>query len=361
MFTISRRGILKSAASAMALGSGISAVGVGGALAAETINGVTWGGDWGEATNAVTAKQSLVNVNWQLYSGPASVFLTKIKAMGARPNVDLIAAFDATYPIVAQEGLGEPVTPEKVPNIVDIPQTLLVKDGAGNVINVPTSIGTFCWFYREDLVPFQITKLDDLLDPRLKGKICFPIPTAGGNTQMLSIALYKGGDEKNLDPAWDFVKKLASSGNIGRVFNSDVELTNSIVSGETAIGWAPTTDIVKFSSKFKIRFLMKMDPSTTGFRAFVFSSGWCVVKGGKTDAALKLANYFISPEGNTLFCNVSHGLPANPKASVSDEKKPFMWSSEEMDKYAYLPDWTYLGKQKDASMKRWEQEIQPLL
>ncbi|UCI31949.1 ABC transporter substrate-binding protein [Mesorhizobium sp. B4-1-4] len=361
MFEISRRNFLKSSASAAAFGTGLSLSGLGRARAAETITAVEWGGDYFESIKKIAAKQSFVNINWQLHTGGAAAILPKIKAMWPHPGIDLLTGWDVTWQVIASEGWAEPVTAEKVPNIADIPKKLLVKDSAGNVINIPRTLSSTLWFYREDTTPFPITKIDDFLDPRLKGKICFPIPTLTSNLQMVSMALYKGGDEKNMEPAWDFMKKLARSGNIGRVANSDVEIRNSITSGETSISFQGNGgghDLVK---NFHTRYLNKMDPKATGFVTFFYQEGWCVLKGGNTDAAFKFANFAISPESDGEFNRLIGAIPANVKAELSEDAKPLAFNNEEMDKYAYIPDWPYLSKQSDAWMKRWEQEIAPLL
>jgi putative spermidine/putrescine transport system substrate-binding protein len=263
--------------------------------------------------------------------------------------------------VVVREGWAEPVTVEKVPNLADIPPKLLVKDSAGNVINIPRTLTALIWYYREDTAPFQIGTIDDLLDPRLKGKICFPIPTLNQNLQMVSLALHKGGNEKNMEPAWEFMKKLAHSGNIGRVANADVDITNSISSGETSISFQGASAAIDLARNFKMRYLIKMDPKTTGFWAFFYHEGWCVLKGGHTDAAFKFANFAISPENDAEFNGLAGGIPANVKSKVADQVKPLAFNSEEMERYAYIPDFSYISQQGDAWMKRWEQEIVPLL
>ncbi|MER9108696.1 extracellular solute-binding protein, partial [Mesorhizobium sp. M0848] len=266
-----------------------------------------------------------------------------------------------SWPAVAAEGWAEPVTLEKVPNLADIPQKLLIKDSAGNIINIPRTTASTFWLYRKDTTPFQISKVEDLLDPRLKGKICFPAPSLGSNLAMVMLALHKGGDERNLEPAWEFVKDLARTGNIGRVANSDQDITTSVSSGETSVANAAAFTAIDIARNFDLQYLNKMDKET-GFRTFVYEEGWCVLRGGKTDAAFKFANFAIDPENNAEFNNISGaGVPANAKAKVSDKVKPFVFNNEEMDRYAYLPDWTYLSKQTDTWMKRWEQEILPLL
>ncbi|MCK1428762.1 extracellular solute-binding protein [Bradyrhizobium sp. 87] len=356
----SRREFLKGAASTAALAAGISLAGVTGARAEETITAVEWGGNYGNEMKKLAAKQSDVKINWQLHAGGATAILPKIKAKWPNPGIDLLTGWDPSWQIIAREGWAEPVTPEKVPNLADIPQKLLVKDSAGNIVNIPRTITAMIWFYREDKAPFQIAKIGDLLDPRLKGKICFPVPSLGSNLQMLTLALHNGGDERNMEPAWEFMKKLAQSGNIGRVANADSDITNSITSGETCITMQGGAGPIERGRDFRIRYLSKMDKGS-GFRTFVYHEGWCVLRGGHTDAAFKFANFAIGPETNTEFNQAVRAVPVNVKSKVVDEIKPISFNNEEMEKYVYIPDWAYLSTQTDAWMKRWEQEIAPLL
>ncbi|MCK1293188.1 extracellular solute-binding protein [Bradyrhizobium sp. 30] len=356
MVTLSRREILKAAASAAAIGT----LGLTNARAADAITAVEWGGNYVAAMKKIASKQADVQINWQLHSGGAMAMLPKVKARWPSPGIDLLTGWDVAWETIAREGWAEPVTPEKVPNLADIPKRLLVKDSAGNIINIPRTIQTTFWYYREDTTPFKIERIDDLLDPRLKGKICFPVPTINSNLQMVSFALAKGGDERNMEPAWDFVKKLARSGNIGRAANSDIDIGNSITSGETSISFEGGTAPVQLARKFKIRYLNKMERET-GFRTFVFHEGWCVLKGGHTDAAFKFANFAINPENNEEFNGANAGIPANVKSKVSDEIRPMVLNDGEMERYAYIPDWAYVSRQLDSWNKRWEQEVAPLL
>ncbi|TIW49735.1 MAG: ABC transporter substrate-binding protein, partial [Mesorhizobium sp.] len=121
-----------------------------------------------------------------------------------------------------------------------------------------------------------------LLDPRLAGKVCFPAPNNNSNLQMVGLALHKGGDERNMEPAWDFVKELARSGNIGRVATSDSDITSSISSGETCISFMGGSGAIEIGRAFKIKYLTKMDPES-GFRTFLYQEGWCVLKGEHAD------------------------------------------------------------------------------
>ncbi|WP_409190581.1 PotD/PotF family extracellular solute-binding protein [Bradyrhizobium sp. RDM4] len=355
-----RRQFLKSATSAAALGASGSLATTVGARAEDTITAVDWGGNYANEIKKLAAKQSDIKVNWQLHAGGAMAILPKIKAKWPNPGIDLLTGWDPSWQMIAREGWAEPVTTERVPNLADIPHKLLVKDGSGNVINIPRTISAMVWFYREDIAPFPITTLDDLLDPRLKGKICFPVPSLGSNLQMLSLALHKGGDERTMEPAWEFMKKLARSGNIGRIANADTDITTSITSGETCLSIQGASAPIERARNFKIRILSKMEKES-GFRTFIYHEGWCVLKGGHTDAAFKFANFAIAPETNAEFNRAISGVPVNIKSKVSDEIKPITFNNEEMERFAYIPDWAFLSTQTDAWMKRWEQEIAPLL
>jgi putative spermidine/putrescine transport system substrate-binding protein len=360
MITGSRRAFLKGAASVAAIGTGISLAGTNGARAAEKVVAVEWGGSYVDEIKKIAAKQSDVDISWQLHAGGAMAVLPKIKAGWPHPGIDLLTGWDPSWQAVVREGWAEPVTVQKVPNLVDIPQKLLVKDNAGNIVNIPRSIAAIYWFYRHDNAPFEITKLDDLLDPRLKGKVLFPAPSLNSNLQMVALALHKGGNERNMEPAWDFVKQLAKSGNIGRVANADTDVTNSISSGETSVSFASGSFTTQLARSVKIKNLTKLDQKT-GFRTFLYQEGWCVLKGGNTDGAFKFANFAISPENDAAFNQGIAGVPVNVKSKAADEIKHMVFNNEEMDKYAYIPDWSYVSEQGNAWTKRWEQEIVPLL
>ncbi|MES5487186.1 extracellular solute-binding protein [Bradyrhizobium sp. INPA03-11B] len=338
-----------------------SPAGVTGHLPTKVITATEWGGNHIESIKKIATEQSDVDINWELFTGGALTIVPKIKAKWPHPGIDLVAGYNASFQQIAREGWAEPVTAENVPHIVDIPRNLLVKDSAGNIINIPRTLTALFWFCREDIVPFPITRLDDLLDPRLKGKICFPALTSNSCLQLVSLALHKGGDEKNMEPAWDFVKALARSGNIGCVARTCADTIQSLTSGETCITCESSTVAVDLARQFNIRYLIKMDPKSTGFWTYLFYQGWSVLKGGHADAAFKFANFVISPENNAEFNRLVGGIPANVKSKVSDEAKPFVFSEEEMERYTYTPDWSHLTEQSDAWIERWEREIAPLL
>ena len=51
---------------------------------------------------------------------------------------------------------------------------------------------------------------------------------------LVALALHAGGNEHKMDPGFALIKKLAQSGNIGRVGVTDTDFSTSLTSGETA-------------------------------------------------------------------------------------------------------------------------------
>lgn len=328
------------------------------ALAASLITATEWGGNYITEIQKIASEFEEVNINWQMIG--ASTALTQLKATWPNPKLDLIVSWDPTFRTVVQEGWAEPVTPENVPNILDVPDKLLIKDNAGNVINIPRTISAVHWFFRRDTVPFEIQSLDDLLDPRLKGQILFPAPSINSNLQMVALALHKGGDERHMDPAWEFVKQLAKAGNIAAVAKDDTDVTTAISTGEASISFASASFVADLRRGFDIEYLTKRE-AATGFRTFIFQEGWSVIKGPNSKAAFDFVNFAINPENNAAFNAGIFGAPVNAKAKAPDSIKHIVFNNEELEKYTYMPDWAYLSEQADAWTKRWEQEIVPLL
>lgn len=328
--------------------------------ASAMFSAMEWCDPYMKVMKEIAHERSSAEVEWKPYVGGAVAILDRIRRNWPDHGADLMVAWDGTYAEIAREGWAEPVTEDRVPNLKDVPKRLLYKDDSGNVINVPRSIAQAYWFYREDISPIQINSIDDFLDPRLKGKICMQFPRMNLNMCMLSMALAHGGDERNMEPAWEFVTKLARSGNIGRVVGSLPELVETIGSGETCVGFECGAVAIDLARSFKIRHLMKMPPST-GFGTYLFTQGWYVLKGPNTNAAFDLVNTVLDAEVNGRFNNRVGALPVNSKASVTDEMKFLSFTEEEMDRYGCFPDWQHLMADVDPSMKRWQEQISPLL
>lgn len=360
MTTLSRRQLLSMGAGLGALGalSGIWGLLSRATAAATTLTAVEWGGDVVEAIKQIAAKQDKVDVNWVLHQGGSGAILPKIKATWPRAEYDYVSGWEGSFASMVKEDWLETVTVEDVPNLVDIPKKIIIKDEQGNWKAVPRAIGGIYFGYREDTSPIPITSIDALFDPALKGRICWPGPTQNMMLQIVALALHAGGNERDIEPGWRLMQDLAKTGNIGRVAVTDVEFTNSLTSGETAAGFFAEPAWTTVAKAFPVRRLTKQEGTPT----FLYQSGFAVLKNRpNTRATLEFINHCISPEMSALYAEVAGEAPLNVKAKTPEALGHLAFSEEEMDKYVYIPDFDHVLAEQDAWTKRWEQEIAPLL
>jgi putative spermidine/putrescine transport system substrate-binding protein len=328
------------------------------AAAATDITAVEWGGDVVDAMKQIEAKQNQVKVNWVLHQGGSGAILPKIKASWPRTEYDYVAGWEGSFNGMIKEDWLVPVTVQTVPNLADIPQKIVVKNGKGEWVAVPRAIGGIYCAYRKDTSPVEVKSIDDLFDARLKGKICWPGPTQAMMLPLVGLALHAGGNEHNMDPGWALMKKLAQSGNIGRIGVTDTDFSTSLTSGETAVGFYSEPQLTAVAKAFPVVRLTKQQ----GMPTFLYQSGFAILKNRPNlQATLGFVNYCINPEMSSIYAEVAGEAPLNVKAKTPEALKHLAFTPEEIDKYVYVPDFNEVLSQQDAWSKRWETEIAPLL
>lgn len=359
MLQLTRRHALKAAA---ATGAVTLLAGTPGsvrrAAAATAITAVEWGGDVVGAMKQIEAKQDKVQVNWVLHQGGSGAILPKIKATWPQAEYDYAAGWEGSFNGMIKEDWLVPVSVDTVPNLADISQKIIVKNAKGEWMAVPRAVGGIYFAYRKDICPIEVKSIEDLFDPRLKGKVCWPGPTQSMMLQLVGLALHAGGDENNLDPGWALMAKLAQTGNIGRIAITDTDFTTSLTSGETAVGFYSEPQLTAVAKSFPVVRLTKQE----GMPTFLYQSGFAVFKNRPNlQATLEFVNHCISPEMSSLYAEVAGEAPLNVKATTPDSLKHLAFTPDEMDKYVYVPDFDVVLSQQDAWTKRWENEIAPLL
>jgi len=328
------------------------------ACAATEITAVEWGGDVVKAMKEIEAKQNEVKVNWVLHQGGSGAILPKIKATWPKAEYDYVSGWEGSFNGMVKEDWLVPVTAETVPNLADIPQKIIVKNAKGQWMAVPRAVGGIYIAYRKDICPVQIKSIDDLFDKRLKGKICWPGPTQAMMLPIVALARHAGGSEKNIDPGFALMKKLAQTGNIGRVGVTDTDFSTSLTSGETALGFYSEPQLTAVGKAFPLVRLTKQK----GVPCFLYQSGFAIFKNRPNlKPTLDFVNFCINPENSTLYAEVAGEAPLNRKAKTPESLKHLSFTPKEFDEYVYVPDFNVVLSQQDAWSKRWENEIAPLL
>jgi putative spermidine/putrescine transport system substrate-binding protein len=332
---------------------------ISGARAKESLTAVEWGPPWIDASKKVAAKWDKADITWELHAGGAAAVLGKIKATWPNSPYDLVDNWSPVFFSMIKEGWAETVTPADVPNLADVPERFLTKDDKGNIKNIPRSLNANFFAVRPDICPIEIRTIEDLLNPKLKGQIAWPSPIMQMNMQTVMLALARGGNEFKLDPGWKFLEDLAKAGNIGRVYQTTTDIINSMTTGETSVTFASQGTLSSVAKKVPIKPLTKMDPS---LKAALLVEGWVIMANSKKKkAAMEFANFTISAENSELFHQDVGSVPANRKVKPSANVSHMMFSGQEVDKFAYLPDWAYMSSQLDTWVKKFEQDIAPKL
>jgi putative spermidine/putrescine transport system substrate-binding protein len=340
-------------------GSTMAAPFVRTAWAKEPLTVVEWGTPYVESSQAISAKQDIADITWALHEGGSAAILPKIKSSWPNPPYDLIAAWKPVWLTMIREGWIEPVTLEKVPNMKDIPKKLITTDENGVWYDVPRSLSGVFWAYRTDTCPIEITNIEDLLDPSLVGQISWPHPIANTNLQVASLAMGRGGDEHNMEPGWKFLKELAKSGNIGRVHATTADQINALTAGEVSIIFTDLPSVGVAAKNVPIKYLTKTHET---LKMFPWVESWGVLKSSKNKmAAFDYANFSITPENNKAFNEGIGAGATNVHVEASGALMSVSYTEEELAKFAHFADYDRLSKDLDASTKRFETEIVPLL
>lgn len=360
--SITRRHFLQGLAGAAAAGLVSTVPGIREAHAGEPgFVAVEWGGPYIKAAKEIAAKWNKANIDWVLYTGGAASILPKIKAQWPHPKYDLLASWDPVFDTMIREDWLETITEAEVPNLHNVPEDLILKDKHGNWKTVPRSISGAFFGYRKDICPVKITKIEDLLDPRLKGQLIWPAPLENENLQMVALALHGGGNEHNMEPAWDFMKKLAKSGNIGMVAQAEQDFINAMTTGQVSAGFWNAGPWGTVGQHFPCEFLTKV-PNQPGMKFFIYTEGWCVMKHSQNKkSVLDFINYGISAPMDQLLNVAVNEAPTNSKSKPKKGLEYMVFSEKGLKEYTYRPDYNYISKQIDSWQKRFETEIVPLL
>jgi putative spermidine/putrescine transport system substrate-binding protein len=321
---------------------------------------VQWGAGWIEVSKKLIEpyiKQTGDQIAWELHAGGAMAIVAKIKPQWPNVPYNVVSAWNPVFAAMESEGWLDTINPDDVPNLKDIPESFIYKNAKGEFLSVPLSTAGAFWGFRTDLIDKPIENIEQLLEPRFKGKICVPFPVNLTGLLLVTLAMQRGGDEKNIEPGWEFLKELAKRGNIGRVINNNSEFINAMSSGELSVAFFNNGGWSGVKKDFPVTILKKPQ----GNKGFLYNEGFAVLKGEKTKAGKRLANYFAgAAECQEYNWNLGSG-PTNSKSKVNPNVTDFYYTPDELPQHAYFADFGYLSKQVDGWAKRWETEIVPLL
>jgi len=226
----------------------------------------------------------------------------------------------------------------------DLPDEYKSPNGFYNMDHLSTIV--FC--VNTDLekeLGLNITGYEDLLDPKLKGKIVFSDPNSSSAAwNNLSNILTVFG--KDTEKPWEYVEKLMKNGLV--ISTSSSVCFKAVADGEYVVGLTyedGASTLLKSGATN-----VKMVYPKEGASAFAF--GCAVIKGAPhMEAAKAMVNYLMSPEGQSYLGNALGTLRfTNPKATY---ESPYLPADSEIN--WVVRDNKWLSENKDSILKRWNE------
>lgn len=141
----------------------------------------------------------------------------------------------------------------------------------------------------------------------------FPVNLTG--LPMLTLAMQRGGDERNIEPGWAFLKELAGKGQIGRVNNHNSEFINAMSSGETSVAFFNIGAWTQVRKQFPVKLMTRRKDN----KGVLFNEGFAVMKSNdkaKVAAAKRFVNHFATAAVHEQYNWPLGAGPTNPNAQT---------------------------------------------
>lgn len=344
------KAVALAAAVVLALGAN-SAVGAG-KFEGVTLKVGTFGGSWKDRLCSVFCPKFEAEggkVEW--VTGNPTILLSKmVAARGQEPPMDVIEIVDST-PETIKGGFVQSYDPANVPNLKNLDPAFYDDLKVANWITEEGFLFDIDKF--EELGLPRPTRYKDLLHPKLQGRVAFPdINVNAAIGGIVGFAAEGGGDENDIDPGLDLIKKL----NVHSFWSSGTQVTQMHKAGDVYAtvahaGWAVRLN----DGGVKVGMVHPPVKDRRGLAGIGYAG---VTAGTKNkEAAEFYINILISDEMQELL-HVKNGIVPpnrNVQEKYSDPAKlkrdasgtPFLLMKPSEISNLYQIDWS------DFSMKQW--------
>jgi putative spermidine/putrescine transport system substrate-binding protein len=346
-FSSDRRALLKSAS----IGAAALSAPAGLVLAqGKSISATTYPGAWESAHRGILmpAFTKATGASTNLVASLAVDTVSKIVASKARPPFDVIILDEGPYLAALQHDIFEKIPTDKLPNLKHIPKKFIDPRGLG--VFVSGQIMGIA--YNTNKIKTPPKSWNDLLKPEYKGRV--GLASMGStliSAWMAEIARLNGGSETNMEPAFDFVKRLLP--NVGAVAANPGALATLFQQDQIDISVHYNNNVGDLQSKGVPVALAKPD---TGW-IHIMSTMHIVKNSREVDLAAAYINAAISPEVQTRMADAPYFVaPTSTQAQFSKGLQAYAGSMAEIEKMNVV-DWEKLNPRRAEYIQRFNREI----
>lgn len=240
----------------------------------------------------------------------------RIKTEGANSPADLMIMVDiGNLNDLVDAGITQPIVSTKVDAAV--PQNLRAKDDSW----VATTLRSRVIYSSKDRVTDAPKTYEELADPKYKGKVCIRAGNHPYNIGLIANMIVKDGPEKTEKFLTDLKANLARKAGGG-----DRDVARDILAGICDVGIANSYYVGLMRTgkdaeqlKWGEAINVTLPTFADGKGTHVNVSGVALAKNAPNkDEAIKLVEYFVTPEAQKIFAEANFEYPVTKGATVNE-------------------------------------------
>jgi putative spermidine/putrescine transport system substrate-binding protein len=277
--------------------------------------------------------------------------LTKVEAQRAKPAIDVVTTSDEAYAQFRQKDLFDKLTPALVPRMSSIYPILRYEADMGlPIFLLTTGIAYNTKVFKEKGFP-PPTSVNDLWRPEFRNRVVlWPPTTTTGVLGLLLVAKSLGGNESNTSAAFRKLKELAPYAE----FNKADEMTALMQREQAWIGWWNSIRVAQLRAA---GLPIELVPLKEGTPAY--TNGVSLVKNGPNKGnAVKLINYILSDEGQTLLARHVGGGPVVQTVKLSAELASQVPYGDVVRSGIFVADMNAVVRNRASWLEQWAREIE---
>jgi len=322
---------------------------------AETLVFAGPGGSWQKIMEPLIIKpfEKECGCTIKYQPGSSNNNLARVIATKENPDIDVMYSGNLQQIQGAAQGLFLPLKTEMMPNLGNVWPKLLDDKKTNAFLGVIG--GGFAYntkiFKEKNLAP--PTSVMDMLRPEFKGRLVIEGASSNYGIGMLVLmAEANGGGVNNIEPGFDFAKKVAPSVVVFARKTSDT--SRALQQGSAWLAWWGDVRARTLSST---GFPLKWVTAKEGVPPIIM--GASVVKGSKVaDMGFRLINHLLSKEVQEVLASKLNIGPTVKNAELAlDVSDRVIYGPDEVGKLMKI-DWLKVAEHKAEWIDRWNREVQ---
>jgi len=282
-------------------------------------------------------------------TGSSAQKLAKLRATSGTYTWDVVVFGGYDLLAAGQEGLLEPVGPEKLSNMTKLHE-FAQKEGRGWA--PVTSVDPLVILYNKERVKPAPDSWTVLWDPKYKGKVGISHVSEGKGLYLLIMAAYMaGGDEKRIDPGFAGIRELVP--NVGAWLTLSPQYVPYLQREDVWMTpyWNGRAQLL-IDQGLPLATVIPKE-GTVGY-----TNTFAVPKTARNKSlAYEFINFYLDAAQQETWARVIYYGPTNREVKLPPEYKGRVAVGiEEFARFKF-PDEEYLAKARGAWVERWNKEI----